>query len=164
MIDIIIIINALYFFLPAYVANTAACVFGKGRPVDFKKNFYDKRRIIGDGVTIRGIASGVLCGTIVGALQQELLLGFLLSLGAMVGDMAGSFIKRRAGLERGAHAPILDQLNFVVGGLVLASLILPVGEFPLNFETVLILFVLTPVGHLIVNKTGYRLKMKDVPW
>ena len=159
-----IILNALYFFLPAYVANTSACIFGKGRPIDFKKKFYDKRRILGDGVTIRGTASGVLCGTIVGALQQEPVLGFLLSLGAMVGDMSGSFIKRRMGFERGAHAPILDQLNFVVGGLVFASLILPIGVFPLNLETVIILFVLTPFGHLMVNKTGYQLKMKDVPW
>ncbi len=165
MIDLIeIIINALYFFLPAYVANTGACIFGKGRPLDFKKKFYDKKRILGDGVTIRGTASGVLCGTIVGALQQDVVLGFFLSLGAMVGDMTGSFIKRRIGLERGEHAPLLDQLNFVVGGLVFASLILPVGEFPLDFETVVVLFVLTPFGHLIVNKTGYQLKMKDVPW
>lgn len=154
------ITSALYFFIPAYVANTFACILGKGRPVDLGRNFIDKKRIVGDGVTIRGSLSGIACGMIAGIiLQMDLLLVFLLSSGAIAGDAAGSFIKRRLNMGRGAPAPVLDQLNFVVGGILFAS---PVKPVPLQW--ILILFILTPVGHLIVNRTGYLLKMKEVPW
>ncbi len=165
------VFQALYFFLPAYVANTCACLFGGGRPVDMGKTFVDGRRILGDGVTVRGsfmgILSGVVTGFIIGhienlessQMQGKIVLAFLLSFGAIAGDAAGSFIKRRLGLKRGAHAPLLDQLNFVVGGLIFASLVVDI-----DLETVVVLLVLTPIGHKMVNVTGYQLKLKDVPW
>jgi CDP-2,3-bis-(O-geranylgeranyl)-sn-glycerol synthase len=168
-----LILDALYFFIPAYIANTFACILGRGRPVDLGRNFIDGKRILGDGVTIRGSASGIACGMIAGLLmapfenpflssasfQEKLLLAFLLSFGAIFGDAAGSFIKRRLGMEKGAPAPVLDQLNFVVGGLLFASLM---AEIPAKAIAVLLIF--TPFGHLIVNKMGYILKMKEVPW
>ncbi|WP_457555758.1 CDP-2,3-bis-(O-geranylgeranyl)-sn-glycerol synthase [Candidatus Pyrohabitans sp.] len=153
------IAQAVYFFLPAYVANTLPGIFGGGTPVDFGKRFVDGRRLLGDGVTIRGTLAGIAGGTLVGALQGNLLLGFLLASGALAGDAAGSFIKRRLGLERGAPAPLLDQLNFVVGALVFASLI---TEIPADY--IVVLFVITPFAHVTVNYLGYRLKVKDVPW
>lgn len=154
------VINALYFFIPAYVANTFACILGKGRPVDLGRNFSDGRRILGNGVTIRGTLSGIACGVIAGViLQMNMTLVFLLSFGAIAGDATGSFAKRRLGMNQGAQAPVLDQLNFVVGGLLLASL---VTSIPLVW--ILVIVVLTPFGHLLVNRTGYSLKMKEVPW
>jgi CDP-2,3-bis-(O-geranylgeranyl)-sn-glycerol synthase len=169
---IAIVIHALYFFIPAYVANTCACLFGKGKPVDHGRAFTDGRRILGDGVTIRGSLVGILSGVAAGVLMvyfenlvaspqftEKILLAFLLSTGAIAGDAAGSFIKRRLNISRGAPAPLLDQLNFVIGGLLFASLIQPI-----KLETVLVLLILTPIGHLMVNFTGYHLKLKDVPW
>ncbi len=156
-----IIINALYFFIPAYIANTFACILGKGRPVDLGRNFTDGNRILGNGVTIRGSLSGIVCGVIAGILLgMDLPVVFLLSFGAMVGDASSSFIKRRLGKEQGSPAPVLDQLNFAVGGLLFASLV--VDSIPLSW--VVVIFIFTPFGHLLVNKTGYILKMKDVPW
>ena len=115
---------------------------------------------MGNGVTIRGSLSGIACGVVAGVLlHMDLLLVFLLSSGAIAGDAAGSFIKRRLNMEQGTPAPVLDQLNFVAGGILFASLVKPI---PLRW--ILILFVLTPFGHLLVNKTGYLLHMKDVPW
>jgi CDP-2,3-bis-(O-geranylgeranyl)-sn-glycerol synthase len=159
--------SALYFFIPAYAANTFACILGKGRPVDLGRNFTDGRRILGNGVTIRGSLSGIVCGMIAGVILQmyfplvlmNFSLIFLLATGAMVGDAAGSFTKRRLGREQGSPAPVLDQLNFVVGGLLFASVLGPV-----QWQWILVIVTLTPFGHLLVNKTGYLLKMKDVPW
>lgn len=159
MIDVVI--DALYFFIPAYVANTFACILGKGRPIDLGKNFIDNRRIVGNGVTIRGSLSGIACGVVAGVLlHMDLLLVFLLSSGAIAGDAGGSFIKRRLNMGQGAPAPVLDQLNFVAGGILFASLV----KHDIPLQWILILFVLTPFGHLLVNKTGYLLHMKDVPW
>lgn len=135
------------------------------------KTFGDGRRILGDGVTVRGSFMGILSGVVAGffmgyledlessQFQGKILLAFLLSFGAIAGDAAGSFLKRRLGLKRGAPAPLLDQLNFVIGGLVFASLVVDI-----SLETVVILLVLTPIGHKMVNVTGYQLKLKDVPW
>jgi len=158
MVDVLF--NALYFFLPAYVANTVPGILGYGRPVDLGRKFTDGRRILGNGVTVRGTLTGILGGTIIGFLKDEPLLGFVLGVGAMGGDMIGSFIKRRLGKSSGSPLFPLDQLNFVIGGLILARLYLGF----IRWDFVVVIVLLTPVGHLAVNKLGYHLNMKDVPW
>ena len=82
--------GAIYFMLPAYVANLSGLVFGGGEPVDSGKNFSeysmhkghftDDRRFIGNGVTWRGTFCGTVVGTFVGGL-----LGFI---GASFGDLS----------------------------------------------------------------------------
>ena len=42
-----ILAYALYFMLPAYMANISALAFGGGTPVDLNRNFWDGRRLIG---------------------------------------------------------------------------------------------------------------------
>ncbi|HDN83149.1 MAG TPA: CDP-archaeol synthase, partial [Candidatus Altiarchaeales archaeon] len=125
------LIDAIWFILPAYFANMTPVHVAKlsfleplGKPMDFGKKIFGKR-IFGDGKTWRGFFAGIIVGTLVGYIQtisqkeielilQNLLndqnfhlplmnieLAFMLSLGAMVGDIAGSFIKRQSGLKRG---------------------------------------------------------------
>ena len=135
--------------------------------MDMGKKFLDGRRIFGDGKTIRGFACGLVVGTIVGILQgiagaqlkEYLLLGFLLALGALLGDLASSFIKRRLGIERGGAAPGLDQLSFVVVALLLAS---PVN-LP-SWQVIAVILIITPPIHLATNFIGYKLGLKDRPY
>lgn len=42
----------------------------------------------------------------------------MLSLGALIGDLTESFIKRRIGFPPGASLPVADQLDFVAGALL----------------------------------------------
>jgi len=112
--------------LPALAANGAPVLLRyAGTPIDAGKLFVDGRRLLGDGKTWEGFATGSLYGSILAILISvatcnPLLAygGILASLGAMLGDMFGAFIKRRLGLERGAPAPILDQLDFYSGSLI----------------------------------------------
>ncbi|MGC8816999.1 MAG: CDP-2,3-bis-(O-geranylgeranyl)-sn-glycerol synthase [Candidatus Hadarchaeum sp.] len=158
---------AVWFILPAYVANATPVVLGGGRPIDGGRLFIDGRPIFGPGKTIRGFISGIAAGFILGILQglatgQLSLysaLGFLLALGALMGDLLGSFIKRRANLKRGSPAPILDQLGFVVLALVFASPVL----VP-TWEVVLTILIITPPIHLATNFIGHKLKLKDRPY
>jgi CDP-2,3-bis-(O-geranylgeranyl)-sn-glycerol synthase len=90
---------------------------------------------------------------------------------ALVGDAAESYLKRRTGRDRGAAWFPFDQLDFVVFGLLgmlLASPLLPAGwVIEALFGHWLILTTLivgTPALHLLVNRIGYWLKLKDVPW
>jgi len=162
---IITCLSAVYFIMPAYIANLSGLAFGGTTPVDFGKKFIDGHRLIGDGVTWKGLIFGTITGTLIGAIEGVLIwdpvygivIGFLLSFGAMLGDAVGSFIKRRLNIGRGRPAPILDQLDFIAGALLLASLYTTI-----IFETVIIIAVLTFIIHIISNIVAYLLGLKDV--
>lgn len=162
-----IIASAIWFILPAYFANAAPVLLGGGAPLDMGRKFLDGRRVLGEGKTVRGFACGLVVGTIVGLLQgiarpplrEYLLLGFLLALGALLGDLASSFIKRRLGIERGGAAPGLDQLSFVVVALILAS---PVKVPP--WQVIAVILIITPPIHLATNFIGYKLGLKGRPY
>ena len=162
-----IIGSALWFILPAYFANATPVVLGGGLPLDGWRRLGDGRRIFGDGKTVRGFVAGLVVGTIIGALQgvakgsfsHYLSLGFLLALGALLGDLMGSFTKRRLGIERGGALPGLDQLGFVVIALLLAS---PV-EVP-SWQVIAAILLITPALHLATNFIGYKMGLKSRPY
>ena len=82
-----------------------------------------------------------------------------MSLGAMLGDMAVSFLKRRLGMERGAPLPVGDQLDFVAGAVALTNL---VAVIPLDYLIAIV--VVTPPIHLGTNALAYALGLKKRPW
>ena len=164
------ILKALYYILPAYCANGAPVIFGGGKPLDFGKKFLDGKPIFGSHKTIRGFISGLTIGTFVGLIQWifganvvhlrvDAPLGFALSLGAMIGDLLGSFIKRRLNLKPGASLPIIHQMSFVVVALAFGYLIEP----PTPSEVIIIL-LLTGLLHLLTNRIAYHLRIKRTPW
>lgn len=174
-------LTTLYFILPAYFSNGGALAFGGGTPVDFGKTDKNGIRWIGDGVTWRGLIAGTLIGILTGAVQGYLaqfilpeigqylitpivtdihsgiLIGFLLGLGALVGDALGSFLKRRIGIGRGKPAPILDQLDFIIVALIFVS-----PFVNMNLQFIAIAIILTLIIHLIANTLAYLLGIKDV--
>lgn len=158
---------AIWFILPAYAANAAPVVFGGGAPIDGGGRFTDGRPILGPGKTIRGFVAGVIAGSVVGVLLGVVvkqpytyaMLGLLLALGALVGDLFGSFIKRRLNIARGGSAPGLDQLGFVVFALLFASpLWLP------SWDVILTILIITPAIHLATNFGAYKLGLKSRPY
>jgi len=164
------IFNALYYIFPAYCANGAPVIFGGGKPIDFGKLFLDGKPLFGSHKTIRGFILGLAIGTLVGWAQEALapnvglpkgnaLLGFILSLGAMIGDLLGSFLKRRLDLKPGAPLPISDQMDFVLVALLFGALVEPP-----TFTAALIILVLTGPIHLLVNIAAYLLRLKETPW
>ncbi len=170
------IFEALYFILPAYFANSSPTVLGKGSrynfPLDRGRIFFDGRRIIGDSKTVRGLIGGICAGLFIGFIQflirdPEPVLGFLdtmnrtflLALGTHLGDLFGSFIKRRLNINPGGSFPIIDQLGFLVFALGLTAIFY---EVPLKY--VFILLPLTLGAHLGANILAYKAGIKDVWW
>ncbi len=105
-----------------------------------------------------------------GDLGTAFVLGFLLGFGCMVGDSAGSFIKRRLGHKRegdvSSHAPLLDTLPFAVSTFAFGQTMLDpsiVGASELLMGMV-ILLIITPIIHRAFNMLGYRLGLKSVPY
>ncbi|MFX0101129.1 MAG: CDP-2,3-bis-(O-geranylgeranyl)-sn-glycerol synthase [Candidatus Hodarchaeota archaeon] len=84
--------------------------------------------------------------------------------GAMLGDILGSFIKRRLGVPRGENLPVLDQLDFILGVILFSLPFIPLGGcfLQVNVVYIIVIIVLTPFIHRIINKLAYRLKIKDV--
>ncbi len=89
-----------------------------------------------------------------------LLHALALSLGALLGDIAGSFIKRRLSLPRGAPAPVLDQLDFYAGA-VAASYLLGCKWNP---ETLAAAAIVVAVLHVTANAAAYLAGLKKEPW
>jgi CDP-2,3-bis-(O-geranylgeranyl)-sn-glycerol synthase len=179
--------QALWFFLPAYLANPMAVVFGGGPPIDLGRSLSDGQRFFGDGKTWRGLIGGTVSGAVLGLLlslpfdllgsssswsygfpAEAFVASAVLALGALLGDLAGAFVKRRLHLPRGAKASGLDQYDFVVGALVL-SLAVPSWSVPRFFSGdallgLLAIIVITPALHRAVNLVGYRMGKKHEPW
>ncbi|PWR74153.1 CDP-2,3-bis-(O-geranylgeranyl)-sn-glycerol synthase [Methanospirillum lacunae] len=165
--------------LPAYVPNSAAAAVGGGIPIDGGHTWYDGKRILGDGKTIRGFFGGVACGCIIGILQimaqgqpvfsmlpkLNIFSVLLLATGALVGDMVKSFFKRRAGIERGGKWPLVDQYDFVAGAFLFLFVGNPAFAFSvLTVPVIIAILIITPVLHRVVNIIGYKMGVKDVPW
>ena len=176
---------SIWLGLAAWIANATPVLGGGGRPIDGGRYFRDGRRILGNGKTIRGFIVGVFFGTLTGVGQflvapylrpilaqfvtitpeMDYVLGisipvaFLLSVGALTGDVVGSFIKRRVNVKSGDPSPFLDQIGFIVMALIFA--------FPLMMPSPIfvIILTLTTLGiHWLSNALGYLLGLKKNPW
>jgi CDP-2,3-bis-(O-geranylgeranyl)-sn-glycerol synthase len=185
---IIVALSGFWLMLPAFVPNSAAVLFGGGRPIDLGRSWRGKR-ILGDGKTWTGLIGGISAGIAVGVVEMMIaavsgdkggLWGFgslptafgiivALAIGSLLGDTTGAFIKRRLGMKRGAKAPVLDQYNFIAGALVAVLIFFPTwflssfidGGSILALLTVLIV---TPILHRAVNIYGHRMGLKKEPW
>lgn len=159
-----VITEALIFIFPAYCANAAPVIAGGGQPIDFGKNFLDGKPIFGKNKTYRGFFFGLAIGIIVGLAEWAifdfpLLFGVFSPLGALCGDLAGAFLKRRMGIAPGGLLPIIDQVDFVVGAILFS---LPF--ISISLELVATVLIITPPIHLLTNFVAYKLKMKKNPW
>ena len=172
------LVSAVWIMLPAYVPNSAAATLGGGSPIDGGRTWRDGRRILGDGKTVRGFVLGVLAGIAVGGagIWAQSLAGWQVpahtwvtvctfATGALLGDLAKSFLKRRIGKAPGDPWPVADQYDLVAGALLLTAVF--ASGWLLSTITLPILFwilVITPVLHRVMNIAGHRMGVKRVPW
>ncbi len=167
------------------MANAIPVLAGGGPPIDMGRQFRDGRPLFGPGKTWRGLIAGIIMAVVTATVQSLLnplflesvldtvvllpeeyllfsttgLLGLLMGFGGLTGDLIGSFIKRRLNMDRGAAAPGIDQLDFLIGAVLLSVIIQPIAFFQ-----ILLLLIATPLIHLTTNIVGYLLKVKKEPW
>ncbi len=148
------------------------------KPVDFGRKFKGKA-ILGKNKSWRGVIFGVIFGILVAGLQLWLyrlpwikeisfvdypginifLFGFLISAGAVFGDLFFAFIKRRLKMEPGQRFIPWDQTNYVIGSALFLTSFLRI-----NILIWITLFVLTLFLHLIFNRIGYLLGLHPNKW
>jgi len=141
-------------------------LLGGGAPIDRGRNFIDGSRILGDNKTDRGFAYGFLLGIVAGLAEAALFanyalvaVGIVASFGALLGDLLGAFLKRRLDIPPGSPLPVVDQLDFILGALLLTSQVLKV-----TLGAALILVIITVPIHLISNAAAYKLRLKKHRW
>ena len=182
-------IIVLWIMMPAYLANTIAVLTGGKYPIDQGKTLADGNRILGDGKTWSGLVGGTLGGVMIGYAQlnfgnnfiqpivrnipedlwgdSPFIIFFLLSFGALFGDMSASFFKRRSNLKRGDKSPLMDMFDFVGMALIL-TLIFGNGWIQSwlfdGIGPLFTLLLLTPILHRGVNIIGFKIGVKNEPW
>ena len=173
-------LKCFYLMLPAYLANMAPVLVKKlnflAFPIDFGRKI-GGMGVFGKNKTFRGIFFGVAFAIAIAYLQylmhnnpffssisfidynNWLLFGFLMGLGALTGDLAKSFFKRRFGVRPGDKFVPFDQTDFVIGALIF---IIPVFRltFGIFFASLFLSFTL----HIIVNHIAFCLKIRDEKW
>ncbi len=180
------ILFALWFFLPAGLANAAPVFANKipnsdwlARPLDFGKHLRG-RRIFGEHKTFRGLLAGIVVAEITIVLQwfayqhnswfrsislhvdyshiNILLLGFLFAVGALGFDAIKSFFKRQIGVKPGGVWFPFDQIDYIVGGLLLSALVVDIPHSS-YYWIGLIWFLIHPVSTFV----GWLVGLKDSP-
>ena len=173
--------QGFWFIIPAYAANGFP-PFARGKhALDFGKKWRNKR-ILGEGKTIEGLAAGFFGGLLwggvlilfqsyvqinqgisinqdIGLVEMTLPLIVLITIGALLGDLIGSFIKRRIDMPRGASFPLLDQLGFVIMAIIIATPL-----YLMSFGSIVFIIIATVFVHLFGNYLAYKAKLKSVPW
>ncbi len=177
---------AFWFFAPAGLANVLAFASGKIRflrPYNYPVDFYLKirgKRILGSHKTIRGFIVGILVAIIGVYLQiflyehvallrkiypldystlNPILLGFLLGFGALAGDAVKSFFKRQRGIQPGRSWVPFDQIDYILGGIILTWLYIQ-----LDWWHYITIFLMWLVIHPLASFMGYMLKLKRKPF
>lgn len=161
------IIYPIIYIFPAYAANGIPVIIGNRRklkPLDLGKKLNGKR-IFGDHKSLWGLVGSLIAGTVVGLIEYPffpymLPISILLAIGTNVGDLLGSFIKRRINFRSGSSLPLLDQYGFFIFALIFAY---PLDHMP-NFYGLIFLVILTGIAHVLTNIGANKLKLKPVPW
>ena len=148
------------------------------KPVDFGRKFKGQPTL-GKNKSWRGVIFGLIVGILTAGLQlwlyqfsaikeisffdyseiNILAFGFLISAGAVFGDLLFAFIKRRLKMEPGQRFIPFDQTNYVIG----AALFL-IPFLKINTLIWITIFILTFFLHLIFNRTGYLLRLHKNKW
>ncbi|MFW9823535.1 MAG: CDP-archaeol synthase [Candidatus Thorarchaeota archaeon] len=91
----------------------------------------------------------------------------LASYGAVVGDLVGSFLKRRFDIKSGAPFWIVDQLDFALVAILFVSIPWFFSPHLFRLPDIFIfifLIILTPAVSLIANTVAYFVGLKSVPY
>jgi CDP-2,3-bis-(O-geranylgeranyl)-sn-glycerol synthase len=130
------------------------------------------RRLLGDHKTVVGFVLGVAMGVLTAYLQSRigwqrslwvssawLPVGLAMGFGAMAGDSAKSFFKRRIGITPGKPWVPWDQLDFPIGALLLVWPLVSLSRLDAA-----IILVFTFVADIAVNHVSYWMRIRETKW
>lgn len=156
-------------------------------PIDFNKNFVDKKRIFGDHKTWKGlfgyivlnIVFSIILGFIWKATKLEhlnyfyinhsntitynILLGFLLGLFYALFELPNSFMKRRLDIEPGKTIKGFKKVFFIIldqADSVFGVALVVWMFYPIGIGIYLLFILVGTVTHLLINMLLYFLHLR----
>ncbi|ABN69724.1 protein of unknown function DUF46 [Staphylothermus marinus F1] len=164
----------IYWFLKYYlspmIANASPVLVKGIHRIDFSHIFIDGKPLFGKNKTWEGFYVGVLMGFLtsigIGIIlceEEYILIGLGSSIFALIGDLLGSFIKRRMNIASGEPLPIIDQLDFALMA-TLYYYFLGIEEFISYPLYILYSLIIILALHIITNNIAYYLGVKDKRW
>jgi len=176
-------LDILYLALPAFVANASPVIANHlkiwqnlATPIDGSRTWKNKP-IFGKNKTWRGFIVAVVAASLVALIQYSLdlplfksasifnsalySLGYGVSVGilCMLGDLAGSFIKRLLRIESGRPFIPLDQTDYMLVYLLGTWFIFTWGTGEIIFLLTFTFFI-----NLVTNLFAYNLGIKSTYW
>lgn len=140
----------------------AAKLLGKdgALPLDGNTTLSDGRPLFGSSKTLRGVILSVAlttaCAPLVGLGWD---VGFVVALGAMIGDLLSSFVKRRFGMSSSSKFTGLDQIPESLLPLLACMALLPLTLLSVAVGTFLFF-----VGALLLSRIFFKLNIRDRPY
>jgi CDP-2,3-bis-(O-geranylgeranyl)-sn-glycerol synthase len=165
--------------MPAYFGNMAPVMVKKhfkflAIPIDGGRKLGGKP-LFGRNKTWRGLIFGVLLGILTAFIQFKLnitsihiidysnwlVFGALMGLGAILGDLIESFVKRRLNRKPGQKFVPWDQTDFVFGSVLLTYMYIPLI---MRFNVILTILIMSPLLHIAVNHLAFYTKIRNEKW
>jgi CDP-2,3-bis-(O-geranylgeranyl)-sn-glycerol synthase len=84
--------------------------------------------------------------------------------GALIGDIIGSFVKRRLKMKQGDMLPVFDQVGFVIFAYVFYLFVFPP---PLNLppmDFIVYVSLITFFVHILTNLAAFKFGLKYAPY
>ena len=157
------------------------------KPIDFGKNFTDKKKIFGDHKTWKGLFGYIILNIIFSVifgyiwnitnlekynffyinhentLLFNILIGFLLGLGYSLFELPNSFIKRRLDIKPGKTIKGFKKIFFIIfdqADSVFGVALVVWLFYPIGIWIYLFYILLGTVTHLLVNMLLYFLHLR----
>lgn len=150
--------------LPAMIANMT--------PVLFKMRYWKtpiNENVFGKNKTWRGFWGAIVAGTLSYFLLTELnlvispgnlgliiFIGFLFSFGAISGDLIESFLKRKMNIIAGESWVPWDQIDYVLGAIILTYCI-----YQYTFNQIIFMLILGGTISALFHRFGYMIKVNS---
>ncbi|MEK9182503.1 MAG: phosphatidylglycerophosphatase A [Patescibacteria group bacterium] len=156
------------FLLPAMIANMTPVLLRGikkfGKPINEK--------IFGSNKTWRGLVGGIIVGTLSyyilankGFIEETqntsyvVLVGFLISFGALTGDLMKSYFKRKVGIKEGESWIPLDQIDYILGVIIFTY-----GIFRYSLPQIVLLLIIGGAMSALAHRFAYFTRMINTKW
>jgi len=190
----LLLLKSAYFLIPAYFANMAPPLAKKlkifeclAHPVDNNKVLRDGRSLFGRNKTYRGFLVGLIGGVLGAYLQMllfnipffrsisvvgidysshavVLLIGMLMGVGAITGDLIESFFKRRLNIGSGEMFVPWDQTDLVMGAYLFMLPFVYIYKILVSWQLFLCSILTTFFLHIIINHIAFYLNIRKEKW
>lgn len=165
----IYILKILWIFLPGAFANMAPLIFQR---INFL-NIPINKKLFGENKTYRGLFFGIVLSIMIAFLQRlsgalfrsiEILnyneinifiFGLFMGLGALMGDLLKSLIKRKLNIALGKSFPIFDQIDWIIGVIIVLRFYINI-----TIDFIVISILLLGTLHFLTNIVSYKLRIR----